>query len=88
MYATQYSAVASIMALLKANIGGDIEISQLDLYKPDGVGLLRTEFLYMDNDKFPDEDLQYESYKHIYEKLGEGKSLTIRTLDIGGDKTL
>lgn len=74
--------------LLKANIGGDIEISQLDLYKPDGVGLLRTEFLYMDNDKFPDEDLQYESYKHIYEKLGEGKSLTIRTLDIGGDKTL
>ena len=74
--------------LLKANIGGDIEISQLKLHQPDGVGLLRTEFLYMDNDAFPSEEVQYEAYKKVYDELGEDKPLIIRTLDIGGDKTL
>lgn len=74
--------------LLKANLGGEIEISQLKLYQPDGVGLLRTEFLYMDNDEFPSEEVQYNMYEKVYNELGDDKPLIIRTLDIGGDKTL
>lgn len=53
----------------------------------EGVGLFRTEFLYMYNDHFPTEDEQFESYKKVVEIL-DGKSVIIRTLDIGGDKEL
>lgn len=53
----------------------------------EGVGLFRTEFLYMYNDHFPTEDEQFEYYKNVVEKL-DGKSVIIRTLDIGGDKEL
>lgn len=73
---------------LKANLGGEIEISQLENYLPDGVGLLRTEFIYMDTDSFPNEDKQVEIYEEVYNTLGNDKPLTIRTLDIGGDKQL
>ncbi len=51
----------------------------------DGVGLFRTEFLYMNRDKLPSEDEQFAIYKNIAEKLGS-KPLTVRTMDIGGDK--
>lgn len=53
----------------------------------EGVGLFRTEFLYMYNDHFPTEDEQFEYYKNVVEKLDD-KSVIIRTLDIGGDKEL
>ena len=53
----------------------------------DGVGLFRTEFLYMENDHFPTEEEQFAVYKEATEMLGE-KPLIIRTLDIGGDKGL
>lgn len=53
----------------------------------EGVGLFRTEFLYMYNDNFPTEDEQFKSYKKVVEIL-DGKSVIIRTLDIGGDKEL
>ncbi len=53
----------------------------------EGVGLFRTEFLYMESDQFPSEELQFETYKKAAERL-EGKPLIIRTLDIGGDKEL
>lgn len=53
----------------------------------EGVGLFRTEFLYMDNSHFPTEDEQFVVYKKAAEKL-EGKQLLVRTLDIGGDKSL
>lgn len=53
----------------------------------EGVGLFRTEFLYMESTSFPDEQSQYEVYKSAAEML-KGKPLTIRTLDIGGDKGL
>ena len=53
----------------------------------EGVGLFRTEFLYMYNDHFPTEEEQFESYKKVVEIL-DGKSVIIRTLDIGGDKEL
>ncbi len=52
-----------------------------------GVGLFRTEFLYMDRSRFPREDEQFEVYKSVAERLA-GKPLIIRTLDIGGDKQL
>jgi phosphotransferase system enzyme I (PtsI) len=53
----------------------------------DFVGLFRTEFLYMDNDRIPAEDEQYYAYKRVLEHAG-GKPVTLRTLDIGGDKNL
>ena len=53
----------------------------------DGVGLFRTEFLYMNSSSLPDEEEQYEKYRKAAELL-QGKPLIIRTLDIGGDKKL
>lgn len=73
---------------LNANIGRLAEIDDINKYKPDGVGLLRTEFIYMDSNDFPTEEEQFEIYRKISEELGTGKYLTIRTLDIGADKKL
>jgi phosphotransferase system enzyme I (PtsI) len=50
------------------------------------VGLFRTEFLYMENSRLPDEESQFEAYKSVLEKFSP-RPVTIRTLDIGGDKT-
>ena len=72
---------------LRANIG---LISDVDIainHGALGVGLYRTEFLYMTHSSFPDRDQQYQLYKKIVEKFS-GMPVTIRTLDIGGDKTL
>ncbi len=73
---------------LAANIGGISEIDEIVQYKPDGVGLLRTEFLYMESKYFPTEDEQTEAYKKIAEAVGKENSVIIRTLDIGADKKL
>ncbi len=51
----------------------------------DGVGLFRSEFLFMNRDELPDEDEQYEAYRRVV-KVFSGKPVTIRTLDIGADK--
>ena len=51
----------------------------------DGVGLFRTEFLFMNRDELPDEDEQFEAYRSVVKALGD-KPVTIRTLDIGADK--
>jgi phosphotransferase system enzyme I (PtsI) len=56
-------------------------------YGAEGVGLYRSEFLYMDNDHWPTEDEQYEGYKSVLEKMNK-KLVVVRTLDIGGDKKL
>ena len=53
----------------------------------DGIGLLRSEFLYMESSDFPDEETQYSAYRAAAEACGD-RPLTIRTLDIGGDKKL
>ena len=53
----------------------------------EGVGLYRTEFLYMGRDTFPTEEEQFEAYKSVLERLGD-KPVVVRTLDIGGDKEL
>lgn len=53
----------------------------------DGVGLYRTEFLFMEREKAPTEEEQYQAYKEVLTKMG-GRPVTIRTLDIGGDKEI
>ncbi|MDD7795958.1 phosphoenolpyruvate--protein phosphotransferase [Clostridium sp. 'White wine YQ'] len=69
------------------NIGKPEDVNQVLANGGDGVGLFRTEFLYMDRDSAPTEDEQYDSYRYVLQKM-EGKQVVIRTLDIGGDKTL
>lgn len=72
---------------VSANIG-NIEDLKLAIENGcDGVGLFRTEFLYMESSDFPSEEVQFEVYKEATELLGD-KPLIIRTLDIGGDKGL
>jgi len=73
--------------VLAANISSVKELDAALSKGADGVGLFRTEFLYMDRARFPTEDEQFEVYKAAAERLG-GATLTIRTLDIGGDKQL
>ncbi|WP_262122213.1 phosphoenolpyruvate--protein phosphotransferase [Anaerococcus sp. Marseille-Q5996] len=70
-----------------ANIGNIEDLKIAIENGCDGVGLFRTEFLYMENDHFPTEEEQFEVYKEATEML-EKKPLIIRTLDIGGDKGL
>lgn len=72
---------------LAGNIGTPNDIEGLIKNDAEGVGLYRTEFLYMDRDSFPTEDIQYEAYKAVLEGM-DGKPIVIRTLDIGGDKEL
>jgi phosphotransferase system enzyme I (PtsI) len=69
------------------NIGKPEDVLGVLANGGDGVGLFRTEFLYMDRDSAPTEEEQFESYKFVLEKM-ESKQVVIRTLDIGGDKTL
>lgn len=68
------------------NIGKPEDVEGVIANGGDGVGLFRTEFLYMDRDSAPTEEEQFESYKHVLERMS--KQVVIRTLDIGGDKTL
>ena len=69
------------------NIGKPKDADQVLENGGDGVGLFRTEFLYMDRDSAPTEEEQYEAYKYVLEAM-KNKKVVIRTLDIGGDKTL
>ena len=69
------------------NIGKPEDVLGVIANGGDGVGLFRTEFLYMDRESAPTEEEQFEAYKFVLEKM-EGKQVVIRTLDIGGDKTL
>ena len=73
---------------LAGNIGSPNDVEGLIKNDAEGVGLYRTEFLYMDKeDSFPTEDEQYEAYKAVLEGMNN-KPIVIRTLDIGGDKEL
>lgn len=69
------------------NIGKPEDVHKVLENGADGIGLFRTEFLYMDRDEMPTEEEQFESYKYVLERM-EGKPVVIRTLDIGGDKQL
>ncbi len=80
-----------VKVILNANIGGITDLISLNNSMADGVGLLRTEFLYMESKFFPTEQEQIDLYERAYkkvEKLKGEKSLIIRTLDIGADKQL
>lgn len=73
---------------LEFNAGQIIDEKLLKKVNPDGIGLLRTEILYMERESLPEEDEEIEFYKNIFDSLGKDKSITIRTLDIGADKRL
>ncbi|MBO8162026.1 MAG: phosphoenolpyruvate--protein phosphotransferase [Thermosipho sp. (in: Bacteria)] len=72
---------------LSANIGTPQDVKKALANGAEGIGLYRTEFLYMDRDSMPSEEEQFEAYKQVAQKMG-GKPVIIRTLDIGGDKKL
>ncbi len=72
--------------ILAANIGAPKDVNRVLDNDADGIGLFRTEFLYMSRDDFPDEEEQFEAYKEVAERI-DGP-VVIRTLDIGGDKEL
>ena len=70
-----------------ANIAGPRDVPRALEQGADGVGLLRSEFLFLDRDELPDEDEQYGAYREIAAGL-EGRPLVVRTLDVGADKPL
>ncbi|MBG9589413.1 phosphoenolpyruvate--protein phosphotransferase [Cytobacillus firmus] len=72
---------------LAANIGTPKDLKGVVENGGEGVGLYRTEFLYMGRDQLPTEEEQFESYKAVLEGMS-GKPVVVRTLDIGGDKEL
>lgn len=72
---------------LAANIGTPADVDNVIKNDGEGIGLYRTEFLYMDRDDLPTEEEQFVAYKDVAERLS-GKPVIIRTLDVGGDKYL
>lgn len=72
---------------LAANIGSPKDVAGALKNGAEGVGLFRTEFLYMDRDSMPTEEEQYNAYREVLEGMGK-RPVIIRTLDIGGDKKL
>ncbi|MGG4202780.1 phosphoenolpyruvate--protein phosphotransferase [Paenibacillus jamilae] len=80
-------SVDGVHVELAANIGTPNDVAGVLDNGGEGVGLYRTEFLYMGRDKLPSEEVQYTAYKTVLERM-EGKPVVVRTLDIGGDKEL
>ncbi len=72
---------------LYANIGTPSDLGNVLLNDAEGIGLFRSEFLYLESKDFPDEGVQFEAYKKVCEGMGE-KPVIIRTLDIGADKKI
>lgn len=72
---------------LAANIGTPKDLEGVHQNGGEGIGLYRTEFLYMGRNDFPSEEEQFEAYKAVLEGMS-GKPVVVRTLDIGGDKEL
>ena len=73
---------------LEINAGQRLDDSVIKKVNADGVGLLRTEFIYMKGDRLPEEEKQLSFYNEMSDKIGHEKPLIIRTLDIGADKSL
>lgn len=72
---------------IAANIGNPEDLAGVFSNGGEGIGLYRTEFLYMGKDQLPTEDEQFEAYKSVLQGMGN-KPVVVRTLDIGGDKEL
>ena len=73
---------------LAANIGAPKDVEGANNNDAEGIGLFRSEFLYMDAKDWPTEEEQYKSYSEVLKGMGKSKRVVVRTLDIGGDKTL
>lgn len=88
----QYRAMSSVSAdghniELAGNIGKPEDVEKVMQAAGDGIGLFRTEFLYMGRQELPSEEEQFQAYRTVLEKMQE-KPTIVRTLDIGGDKHL
>lgn len=70
---------------LYANIGGVKDVTSVLANDAAGIGLFRSEFLYLEADNYPDEEAQFQAYKTVAENMA-GKKVIVRTLDIGTDK--
>lgn len=81
------TTVEGVNVELAANIGTPKDLDGVMDNGAEGIGLYRTEFLYMGRDEMPSEDEQFEAYKSVLEEM-DGKRVVVRTLDIGGDKEL
>jgi len=77
---------SNIRITLKVNISHPGEIDLLEGFNHDGIGLLRTEFLFLEREQPPSEEEQYKMYKTIFQKAG-GTPVVVRLLDIGADKS-
>ncbi len=73
--------------LIYANVGGEEDVRPALLNGADGIGLLRSEFLYLSLDRYPTEEELFRSYRKVASEM-EGKRIVIRTLDIGADKQI
>ena len=71
--------------MLQANLELPREVDQALLHRAAGIGLVRSEFMYMNRDDLPGEDEQYEALREIVQAM-DGRPVTVRTLDVGGDK--
>ncbi len=80
-----FASADGVPAKLMVNITEPGELEHLGACEIQGVGLFRSEFLYLDRQTLPSEEIQYAAYSQAV-KLLDGKPLTIRTIDIGGDK--
>lgn len=76
-----------IVVQIAANIAMPSDVKQVLENDGEGIGLFRSEFLYMNRDNFPSEEEQFNAYKEVIEQM-KGKSEVIRTLDVGGDKEI
>ena len=72
---------------LYANIGTPADLGEVIINDAEGIGLFRSEFLYLETNDFPSEEMQFEAYKQVAEGMAE-KPVIIRTLDIGADKKI
>ncbi|MCL2308768.1 MAG: phosphoenolpyruvate--protein phosphotransferase [Proteobacteria bacterium] len=70
---------------LLANIEVPDDLDKAREFGAQGIGLFRSEFLYLNHDALPDEETQFEAYRHVVEGM-EGRPVTLRTLDLGADK--
>ncbi len=77
----------NIKVMIEGNIGSVNDVDSVINNGGEGIGLFRSEFLYMDNSNFPTEEEQFLAYKTVLQKM-KNKIVIIRTLDIGGDKHL
>ncbi|MFZ5969419.1 MAG: phosphoenolpyruvate--protein phosphotransferase [Bacillota bacterium] len=87
MKESQAITVDGVHFEIAGNIGQPAEVDRVVEKGGDGIGLFRTEFIYMNRKDFPSEEEQFEAYKKVLQKMKE-KPVVIRTFDIGGDKEL